>query len=322
MNNADVMLEEMLANSAAPALIDPDTEPHIIVGSDRFITVPAELTKIAVQYDHKVETVTFDCPRYWDGVDMSEMRIYINYKRSDSVVGMSIPKNVTIDAVDPSIMHFDWTITRGATLAAGVLSFSVCVKKPNEAGDEDVHWNSEVNTQMKVSPGLEYEEQKNPYHTDLISDLIDRMEETELTVEKAGLYITNEQMNALLAKFDMIKYELAKRTETVTFNATIEASNWSTGEAPYTNVVSIVGVKMEDNPHAAPVYASDKTLAVLQEESWNMISDGEAMADAVIFKCFEERPVIDIPIQVECFRSWNADDYLDTNYPSADNMSF
>lgn len=32
------------------------TEPHIVVGSDRMITVPDELKNIAVQYDHNVET--------------------------------------------------------------------------------------------------------------------------------------------------------------------------------------------------------------------------------------------------------------------------
>ena len=35
-------------------------EGHIIIGSDRTVTVPDELKKIAVQYDHNVETVTFD----------------------------------------------------------------------------------------------------------------------------------------------------------------------------------------------------------------------------------------------------------------------
>ena len=55
------------------------SEEHIIIGRDRYITVPEGLKRIAVQYDHNVETVTFDCPRYWDEHDLSTMNIYINY---------------------------------------------------------------------------------------------------------------------------------------------------------------------------------------------------------------------------------------------------
>ena len=58
----------------------PNLEEHIKIGLDRHITVPESLKRIAVQYDHNVETVTFDCPRYWDGHDMSKMTVYINYR--------------------------------------------------------------------------------------------------------------------------------------------------------------------------------------------------------------------------------------------------
>ena len=298
------LADELLANYSGDEGSAYTTEAHIVVNPDRSITIPSELRTIAVQYDHNIKTVIFDCPRYWDGLDMSEMRVYINYKRSDGVVGMSIPKNLSIDNVDNSIIHFDWTITRGVTLVAGTLSFSVCIKKPNVNGNEENHWNSEINTQMTVSKGLEYEEQKNPQHADLISNLIDRMEETELAVEKAGFYMTTEHMVTLLAHFDSLKEDLAKRTETVLFNATISASNWSVGEAPYTNIVSIVGVKDSDSPHATPVYSNDTTIAIMQEESWNRLSDGEAMDNAIKFTCFEDYPTVDIPIQVECFRTW------------------
>lgn len=304
MSQADKLLDELANNQIAMMSIDPTEEPHITVSADRYIYVPEELRKIAVQYDHNVETVTFDCPRYWDGNDMSEMRIYINYKRSDGTVGMSIPKNVSVDEIDPNIMHFDWTITRGATLTAGTLSFSVCVKKPTVNGGEENHWNSEINTQMTVSPGLEYEEQKNPQQADLISDLIDKMEATELAVERAGIYITTEQMNSLLAQFNNIKEELAKRTETVVFDAIIEATGWSTGSAPYVNTVSVPGVKTSDNPHATPVYSDDAAVAIIQEDAWNLVSDGKAITDGIEFVCFGNRPSVDIPIQVECFRTW------------------
>ena len=284
--------------------LNMDFESHITIDDSRVIYVPEELRKIAVQYDHNVETVTFDCPRYWDGLDMSEMRIYVNYKRSDGVVGMSLPKNIVIDEYDDTIMHFSWTITRGATMVSGTLSFSVCIKKPTVDGKEENHWNSEINTQMTVSPGLEYEEQTNPQHTDLISDLITRMEETEMAVEQAGIYVNTEQMNSFLAQFSDIKDDLAKRTETVVFNATIFASEWTTDYAPYSNTVSISGVLGTDSPHVTPIYSDDLNLAVAQADSWSMVNEGDAVDNAIEFTCFKYRPTVDIPIQVECFRTW------------------
>lgn len=304
MSMAENLLDELVDNQVSLMSVDPSTEPHIVIGSNRIISVPEELRKIAVQYDHNVETVTFDCPRYWDGLDMSELRIYINYMRADNNVGMSLGKNVTVDETDPSIMHFTWTITRGVTLVAGKLSFSVCIRKPTITGEEENHWNSEINTQAYVSPGLEYEEQKNPQQADLISDLINRMEETEFAVEKAGVIISTDQMNTLLAQFDSLKEELAKRTETVEFNAVINVTGWSNDAAPYINVVSIPGVREEDSPHVTPVYSDDVNMAMLQKEAWNLIGDGDALNNAIKFTCFEEIPTVDIPIQVECFRTW------------------
>ena len=304
MSQADKLLDELIDNQSMSRSMNPETEQHIVINSDRYIVVPEELHKIAVQYDHNVETVTFDCPRYWDGLDMSEMHVYINYMRSDGEVGMSLAKNITIDENDSDVKHFDWTIPRGATLTSGSLSFSVCIKKPTPNGDEENHWNSERNNQLTVSPGLEYEEQKNPKQADLISDLIARMEETELAVERSGIYITTEQMNTLMATFRNIKEELSKRTETVVFNAVIKADGWSTGATPYVNTVTIIGIRDTDSPHAAPVYSNINSVAIVQEEAWNMISEGTAKTDAIVFTCFEDRPTTDIDIQVECFRTW------------------
>ena len=56
--------EELLNREATTYLARLEAEPHIVIGEDRFITVPSELKRIAVQYDHNIETVTFDCPRY------------------------------------------------------------------------------------------------------------------------------------------------------------------------------------------------------------------------------------------------------------------
>lgn len=126
--------DELLDNLVSTASVDPVLEGHIIIGDDRVIHVPSELKRIAVQNDHNMETVTFDCPRYWDGIDMSEMVIYINYKLPDGTKARYIADNVRVDTSDSDIMHFDWTIMNNLTQNKGTITFLVCAMKPAEVG--------------------------------------------------------------------------------------------------------------------------------------------------------------------------------------------
>jgi hypothetical protein len=162
------------------ALVDPTTEPHIVVDANRMITVPEQLKRIAVQYDHNAETVTFDCPRYWDGTDMSDMVIYINYFTPDGRVGCYPAKNVAVDENDSTIMHFDWTITRNVTLKDGNVSFLVCVNTVDDEGNEEYHWNSEMYNGMIVSKGLECNQIIVEEYPDVITDILEKMRELEV----------------------------------------------------------------------------------------------------------------------------------------------
>ena len=160
-------------------LSNESEEPHIVIGYDRVVTVPDQLKRLAVQHDHDVETVTFDCPRYWDEHDMSQMSVYINYLRSDTYQAAYKVPTVTVDANNSSIMHFDWTISRNVSSVTGRIVFLVCVKKTDADGNESNHWNSELCKDCYVSEGLEpnAEELKEAY-PDIIEqwhqELLDR----------------------------------------------------------------------------------------------------------------------------------------------------
>ena len=158
--------ENLLNSLNTPlGLANESEEPHIVIGDDRNITVPDQLKRLAVQYDHDIETVTFDCPRYWDEHDMSQMSVYINYLRSDTYRATYKVDNVTVDATDDSIMHFNWTISRNVSLVTGKIVFLVCVRKTDDDGNEVNHWNSELCKDCYVSEGLEpdAEELKEAY---------------------------------------------------------------------------------------------------------------------------------------------------------------
>lgn len=169
MSKADELLNSLSDEDISLQLVNPETEPHIVIGDDRIVSVPKELQRIAVQYDHDVETVTFDCPRYWDGLDMSKMNIYVNYMRKDRYIDSYKTTDIAVDTTDPNIMHFNWTISRNVSKVSGGLKFLVCIKKSDAEGSEINHWNSELNNEMYISEGLEADSSILDPYPDIIS---------------------------------------------------------------------------------------------------------------------------------------------------------
>lgn len=155
MSKAEELLNTLAITETTNARLSTTNEPHLVIGPDRIITVPTELKRLAVQFDHDVETVTFDCPRYWDEHDMSQMHIYINYLRPDKESAIFKAQDVTVDELDETMMHFTWTISRHVTEVPGQIVFLVCIKIADAEGNEKTHWNSELCKTCFVSEGLE-----------------------------------------------------------------------------------------------------------------------------------------------------------------------
>lgn len=161
--------------------VDPSTEPHIVIGDDRTVTVPSELTEIGVQYDHNIETVTFDCPRYWDGHDLSQMKIYINYMRADGETGSCLAANVTTGENDT--MNFDWVISRHVTEMRGSITFLVCAKSVDSEGNEAMHWNSKLcKDALNIAEGMEVNETIIDDNPDVITQILTRLDNVEEVV--------------------------------------------------------------------------------------------------------------------------------------------
>lgn len=82
---------------------------------------------------------------------------------------------------------------------------------------------------------------------------------------------------------------------------TISASGWSSG-VPYTQTISVSGILATDSPHISPVYSDDLETALAQKEAWAMVSRGKTAANSITFLCFEDKPEVDIPVQIEVNR--------------------
>lgn len=154
-------------------------DEQVVITAERVVNVPASLRKIAVQYDHNVETVTFKCPRYWDDVDMFDMIPFINYMRPDGGLGSCECTNKRIDDTDESVMYFDWTLTRNVTSMHGSLKFLVCIKNADSVNGQTNHWNSELCTDMYISEGLESDKDAVTNYPDVITSILVRLNNVE-----------------------------------------------------------------------------------------------------------------------------------------------
>lgn len=172
MSQADYLLNTLAVDETV-------VEEHIVIGRDRIINVPASLRRIAVQYDHNIETITFDCPRYWDNHDLSTMQIYINYVLPDGTPGSYVAENIS---VDDNMFHFTWTITNQITQNKGGLAFLVCAKRTDDEGFQVLHWNTEINRDTYIAEGLETAETSMSRYPDIITQLLSRISALEETV--------------------------------------------------------------------------------------------------------------------------------------------
>lgn len=156
------------------------TSQHIVINQDRSVAVPSLIKKSIVQRDHNIERLTFDCPRYWYGKDISTLNIYVNYisvsqKAKGDDPGSSLCENAVIDESDQDMMHFDWVITNNISQDVGGLLFLVCAKSVDSDGNEDVHWNSHLCKDLEVQEGLEASDSIAKKYPDVIESILSKL---------------------------------------------------------------------------------------------------------------------------------------------------
>lgn len=165
-----------LINVAQESNGNLEIEGYIVIDDKRVVTVPDSLKRLGVQHDHNIETVTFDAPRYWDGHDMSTMKLYVNYLTYNGIKGKCLTTNLKASY---DRMTFDWVISGNVTQAKGKISFLVCAIETDADGIEKLHWNSELNQECYISEGLECEDIALVQYPDIITQLLLRMDAVE-----------------------------------------------------------------------------------------------------------------------------------------------
>lgn len=239
MSQAEALLRSLNSEAVTEYTYSSNEEPYIVIGDDRIIQVPDSLKRLAVQYDHNIETVTFDCPRFWDNHDLSEMRVYVNYRTADATLGSYPVPNVTVLG---DRMQFDWVISGNVTKARGNIAFLVCVSKTDDDGVVANYWNSELCTECYISQGMKASETILIENSDTITFLLTRMDEVnaiatpEAMQEYANTWLDNNYDSAIAEldqKVDNAMLSLDLKTQTAlntipdsyteTYNAAQEA---------------------------------------------------------------------------------------------------
>lgn len=85
------------------------------------------------------------------------------------------------------------------------------------------------------------------------------------------------------------------------FTVSLPVSGWS-GAEPYTQTAAVPGILAEDHPHWDVVLSDDNDTAIAERDAFAVVDDLDTAANSVTFTCLEEKPAVDLTIQMEVNR--------------------
>ena len=245
---------------------------------------------VLINHDHNSERFTFEIPKTVDGHDMSLCNVvqihYLNIEKETKIEyeGIYEVDDLRIRRVGEETVTCSWLISRNATQYIGSLNFAVRFACVADNGEVEYDWSTAIHKGIAISDGIRNTEVVAEEYSDILEQWRKKLFITDMVEQYAP-----EEGRAYLGA--------AARISTTASIGTA----WS-GSAPYTQTVTVSGIMATDTPHIAPVYSSTLDTAIAQKNAWSMISEAEAANNAIIFTCFEEKPTINIPIQIEVIR--------------------
>lgn len=130
---------------------------------------------------------------------------------------------------------------------------------------------------------------------------------TEILDENAAANLLNlinqntSDIQGLSSDISELKAQMAGKATTATYTATLTADGWS-DSVPYTQTVAVEGILDTDKPIYGVVYSGELEEKTTQKEAFALVDDLDTSADTLTFTCFEEKPTVDLMIQLEVVR--------------------
>lgn len=133
-------------------------------------TVTLDSRQMNINQEHRSQFIPFEMPRYYDGYDLLNATICVNYRRSDGDVRTKKAVNVRYSK---DKIRFGWLVEAHATEVAGKLEFEIV------AFGSDYIWKSRMVNSMNVIESI-------PFSSELVSISSDETWISEIVEAVAG----------------------------------------------------------------------------------------------------------------------------------------
>lgn len=128
----------------------------------------------------------------------------------------------------------------------------------------------------------------------------------KLVNNKAESKVSQTEFNAsnteINEKIENVKGTAEACANTLTLTATINASGFRGSSVPYIATVPVEGILETDNPMIGAIYDGDVSTNLNRQEAWSQVQRITCTNGSIKVYCFEEKPTVDIPIQLKIVR--------------------
>lgn len=202
---------------AAAQVNDTGADEVITIDNDlRTIIIPASITLLGVVSDENVQTLHFQMPKTYKGLDLSEFAIRINYMNSNNVGDVYA---VDDNEVSGDNITFTWTVGRVACMYKGNTKFIVCLKKKDASGNVLKEFNTSL-TSLPVLEGLETTEAVVAENTDIIEQILKKIDGlTSISPEEIATAVEEYMTEHPFTETDPTVPDWAKQPEKPTYTA-------------------------------------------------------------------------------------------------------
>ena len=196
--------------SAVTLIAQDNDEPTLTIDSNlRKITVPQQLYNIGVAGDHLCEEIFFECPRYFDGNDLSEHDCVVRYVNAGKEYGEF---NVTNMTVNEDSLIFGWKLDNSVTRYNGVISFTVQFETIKDG--IQYQWQT-TPAQLNILAGLNIEQTITEKDDILFRTLSNQVNDLQKSVEQLKIQVS--MIDSLKSQVDKLSADVKYLQENVVY---------------------------------------------------------------------------------------------------------